>query len=59
MSFKEQGKNYNYVLENRCIYCGKYPKEGEQFVLDHDEDKVCPDHEKGPSIKIIINKLRS
>lgn len=44
--YGQGGKNYDYILENKCIYCGRKPKEGEIFNLDNDEDKVCPAHEK-------------
>lgn len=43
---KAGGKNYDYILENRCIYCGVFPEEGEIFDLDKDEDKVCKIHKK-------------
>ena len=58
--FGEGGKNYNYQLENRCIYCGRWAKEDQQFALDFESDKVCPAHEKwikGNYRQRIINTL--
>lgn len=36
-------KNYEYILENKCIYCGGEPV---PFLFDHESDKLCRLHEK-------------